>query len=102
MKIWTAANLFTEQLRRRLPRETSIRLRYEDLIAQPHVELRRIGDLAEEILANHQRGHIPLKSGIAHPPEVKLPGEFKTMDVDLNAVGAKIGQRLLDMHERFN
>lgn len=61
-----------------------------------------LSDLAEEILANHQRGHIPLKSGIAHPPEVKLPGEFKTMDVDLNAVGAKIGQRLLDMHERFN
>ena len=61
-----------------------------------------LSDRAEEILANHQRGHIPLKPGITHPPEVKLPGEFKTMDVDLNAVGARIGERLLEMHERFN
>ncbi len=47
MKIWTVANLVTDQLRRRMPREKSIRLRYEDLVAQPQVELRRIGDLAE-------------------------------------------------------
>ena len=47
MKIWTVANLVTDQLRRRLPRGRSIRLRYEDLIAYPHGEIRRIGDLAE-------------------------------------------------------
>lgn len=47
MKIWTVANLVTDQLRRRLPREKSMRLRYEDLIGQPAVELRRIGDLLE-------------------------------------------------------
>ncbi len=47
MKIWSVANLVIDQLRRRMPRDRSIRLRYEDLIAQPDVELRRIGDLVE-------------------------------------------------------
>ncbi len=47
MKIWSVANLLTGQLRRRLPASKSIRLRYEDLIAQPSVELTRIGDLLE-------------------------------------------------------
>lgn len=47
MKIWTVANLVTDQLRRRLPRGRSIRLLYEDLIAHPHGELRRIGDLVD-------------------------------------------------------
>lgn len=45
MKAWTAANLIAGQVRRRLPKENSIRLRYEDLITQPGVELRRIGEL---------------------------------------------------------
>ena len=45
MKIWAVANLVTEMLRRQLPRDKSIRLRYEDLMAQPQIELKRIGDL---------------------------------------------------------
>ena len=47
MEIWTVANVVTDLLRRRLPQQKSIRLRYEDLIAQPSVELKRIGDLLE-------------------------------------------------------
>lgn len=47
MEIWTVANVITDLLRRRLPRDKSIRLRYEDLIAEPSVELKRIGDLLE-------------------------------------------------------
>ncbi len=45
MKTWTVANLLAESLRHSLPQENSIRLRYEDLLAQPDIELRRIGSL---------------------------------------------------------
>ncbi len=45
MKAWAVGNLVAGQLRRRLPRGKSIRLRYEDLITQPGTELKRIGDL---------------------------------------------------------
>ncbi len=47
MKAWTVANLLAEALRRKLPRDRSIRLRYEDLITQPRIELERIGRLLE-------------------------------------------------------
>lgn len=60
-----------------------------------------VSDEAEEILAHHPRGHIPLKPGISHPPEVKLPGEFKTMKVDFDKVGAEIEERLQQMNELF-
>jgi iron(III) transport system substrate-binding protein len=60
-----------------------------------------LSDEAEEILANHPRGHIPLKPGIGHPADVKLPGEFRTMAVDFAAVGAKVEERLEQMNERF-
>ena len=45
--VWMRANLIVSQLRRHLPPERSIRLRYEDLVVQPDVELRRIGSLIE-------------------------------------------------------
>ncbi len=66
MKIWTVANLVTDQLRRRLPRGRSIRLRYEDMMAHPHGELRRIGDLVEmdlEPLAAAVAGGQPMSVG---------------------------------------
>jgi hypothetical protein len=45
MKAWAVSNLVTGQLRRRLSPEGSIRLRYEDLVTRPRIELKRIGDL---------------------------------------------------------
>jgi len=66
MKAWTAANLITGQLRRCLPKEYSIRLRYEDLITQPGIELRRIGDLVGmdlEPLAAAVAGGQPMSIG---------------------------------------
>jgi iron(III) transport system substrate-binding protein len=56
---------------------------------------------AEKILAHHPRGHIPLKPGIEHPAEVKVPGEFKAMQVDLVKVGQSIEKRLEEMNQRF-
>lgn len=64
--VWTRANLLVGQLCRRLPRGNSIRLRYEDLIAQPDVELRRIGHLAGvdlETLAQGVVGGRPMTTG---------------------------------------
>lgn len=53
-----------------------------------------LSDEAEEILARHQRAHIPLKPGIARPAPVKVPGEFQTMKVDFQRVGERIEERL--------
>ena len=44
---WTAINLASSWLRRYLPNDRSIRVRYEDFITQPQVELERIGRLME-------------------------------------------------------
>jgi hypothetical protein len=38
-----------------------------------------LSDEAEETLAHHQRGHIPLKPNVHRPSEVKVPGEFNVM-----------------------
>ena len=64
--VWARANLLVGQLRRSLPSESSIRLRYEDLISQPAVELQRIGRLAGvnlEALAEGVVGGLPMKTG---------------------------------------
>lgn len=60
-----------------------------------------LSDEAERILAYHPRGHIPLKPGVAHPPEVRVPGEFRAMEVDYAALGADVARRLAEMNERF-
>lgn len=60
-----------------------------------------LSDESERILAFHQRGHIPLKPGVEHPPEVLVPGDFREMDVDFSVVGARVGERLKEMNERF-
>ncbi|HMS16205.1 MAG TPA: extracellular solute-binding protein [Planctomycetota bacterium] len=56
---------------------------------------------AEEILAFHPRGHIPLKPGVKHPPEVLLPGEFKEMTTDFTRVGLRVASVLDAMNNRF-
>jgi iron(III) transport system substrate-binding protein len=55
---------------------------------------------AEQILAAADRGQIPLRQGIAHPPEAKTPAEVEVMRVDLSAaaglmsdLGARLQQR---------
>lgn len=60
-----------------------------------------LSDRAEEILAHHQRGHIPLKPGIDRPEEVIVPGQFRAMDVDFDRIGAMVEQRLHEMDQRF-
>ena len=45
--IWNVANMVSAWLRRYLPRERSVRLRYEDFITQPEIELERIGRLVD-------------------------------------------------------
>jgi iron(III) transport system substrate-binding protein len=60
-----------------------------------------ISDEAEEILAHHQRGHIPLKAGIARPSDVRVPGEFEVMQVDFDQVGRVIERRLREFDARF-
>ncbi len=60
-----------------------------------------LSDRAEEILAFHPRGHIPLKPGVERPPEVQTPGEFVAMEVDLTRVGLLVEQRLAELNQRF-
>lgn len=60
-----------------------------------------LSDEAERILAFHPRGHIPLKPGIEHPPEVRVPGEFRTQAVDFRAVGRDVARRLPELDARF-
>ena len=60
-----------------------------------------ISDEAEEILAHHQRGHIPLKSGVSRPADVEVPGEFEVMPVDFERVGQLIEERLREFDARF-
>lgn len=60
-----------------------------------------LSDEAERILAFHPRGHIPLKPGVDHPPEVRVPSEFRTMAADFERIGAEVEQRLGEMNERF-
>jgi iron(III) transport system substrate-binding protein len=60
-----------------------------------------LSDEAEEILAHHQRGHIPLKPNVHRPSEVKVPGEFNVMAVDFERVGAVVEERLAEWDARF-
>ncbi len=60
-----------------------------------------LSEECEQILAHHPRGHIPLQPGVSRPAEVKVPGEFRMMQVDLNAVGARIEQRADELDRRF-
>jgi iron(III) transport system substrate-binding protein len=55
---------------------------------------------AEQILAAADRGQIPLRPGIAHPPDAKPPAELRVMQVDLSQaaglmddLGARLQQR---------
>ncbi len=43
-RAWTAVNLFCGWVKRRLPAERTMRLRYEDLVAKPRESLSRIAD----------------------------------------------------------
>lgn len=56
---------------------------------------------SERILANHARGHIPLRLGVEKPADVRVPGEFRTMDVDLQRVGNAVEGRLVEFDKRF-
>jgi iron(III) transport system substrate-binding protein len=60
-----------------------------------------LSDEAERILAFHERGHIPLKPGVEHPPEVLVPGDFQTLHVDFAAVGRQVARRLPELDARF-
>ncbi len=60
-----------------------------------------LSDEVEQILAHHPRGHIPLKPGIDHPPQVRLTDDFRVMDVDLTRIGSAIEERLTEMNARF-
>lgn len=60
-----------------------------------------LSDRAEELLAFHPRGHIPLKPGVRHPDEVTTPDQLHTMAVDFNAVGAAIEAHLTAFDTRF-
>ncbi|MBL8861054.1 MAG: extracellular solute-binding protein [Planctomycetes bacterium] len=60
-----------------------------------------LSERAEEILAFHQRGHIPLKPGVKRPPEVAVPGEFRTMKVDFLRIGAEVEARMRELDARF-
>lgn len=60
-----------------------------------------LSEQAEEILAWHQRGHIPLKPGISRPDDVVNPGELNLMEVDFERVGLAVADRLAEMDKRF-
>ncbi len=60
-----------------------------------------LSEEAEEILAHHPRGHIPLKPGIDRPEEVLVPGDFQVMEVDFQRVGEQITTRLDQLDRRF-
>lgn len=60
-----------------------------------------LSDEAERILAFHERGHIPLKAGVPHPPEVLVPGDFRTLEVDFAEVGRQVARRLPELDARF-
>ena len=60
-----------------------------------------LSDEAESILANHPRGHIPLRPGIEQPEEVRLPDTFQAMAVDFEAVGKAVEARLAELDALF-
>lgn len=60
-----------------------------------------LSEESESILAHHERGHIPLKSGVDRPDEVRVPDEMQTMEVDFVRVGGMIEQRLQELDSRF-
>ncbi|TVQ32190.1 MAG: extracellular solute-binding protein [Phycisphaeraceae bacterium] len=60
-----------------------------------------LSERAEEILAHHQRGHIPLKPGVSRPDDVLSVDEFVAMPVDFARIGAEVEQRMIELDERF-
>ena len=60
-----------------------------------------LSDEAEEILAHHPRGHIPLKPDIDRPEHVLVPGDFRTMEVDYQRVGEGVAARLDELDRMF-
>ncbi len=60
-----------------------------------------LSEEAEEILAHHPRGHIPLKPDIDRPEPVLVPGDFEVMEVDFVRVGEQIATRLDQLDRRF-
>jgi iron(III) transport system substrate-binding protein len=60
-----------------------------------------ISEDCERILAHHARGHIPLRPGVDHPPDVRVPGQFRAMEIDYGRVGADVEARLQEMNRRF-
>lgn len=60
-----------------------------------------LSEEAESILAHHPRGHIPLKAGVDRPDFVRVPGEFRTMEVDFEAVGRQVAERMEQLDAFF-
>lgn len=60
-----------------------------------------LSEEAESILAHHPRGHIPLKPGVDRPDFVRVPGEFRTMEVDFEAVGRQVADRMEQLDALF-
>lgn len=60
-----------------------------------------LSERAEEILAFHQRGHIPLKPGIDRPEDVVDPAGLNLMEVDFDRVGLAVADRLEALDARF-
>lgn len=56
---------------------------------------------AEQILAFHQRGHIPLKPGVARPDGVAEAASLRTLPADFRAIGGSLEDRLAELDRRF-
>jgi hypothetical protein len=79
---WMAFNLLDETIRRRAHRGRSLRLRYEDLMADPAASLRAVCELVDE-----EPDHLPLREhtailGVNHGV-MGNPSRFVTGDVEL-------------------
>mgnify|MGYP001242309688 CR=1 FL=1 len=62
---WTVANLLSESVKSQLHPSKSTIVRYEDLVSNPHVELKKIGDLMEIDLSS-------LSDMLSHNKNIKL------------------------------
>jgi iron(III) transport system substrate-binding protein len=60
-----------------------------------------LGGDAEAILAAHERGHVPLRPSVPHPADVRIPGEFKPMQVDLASAAARAEASGEALRQRF-
>ncbi len=66
--VWNSANLLSEQVRRRFPADHSVRIRYEDYVADPRHALERIGSVADldfSAVAAKLAAGVPLEIGHA-------------------------------------